>query len=64
MKSRALSHISKVANSSDPISQDEEDHLWDEGVLGEDEPDVLCDMIMYLVGLSFALRGGREQRAL
>ena len=64
MKSHALSRISKAANSSDPISQDEEDHLWDEGVLGKDEPDMLRDMIMYLVGLSFALRGGREQRAL
>ncbi len=64
MKARALSRISKAANSSDPISQDEEDRLWDEGVLGEDEPDVLRDTIMYLVGLSFALRGGREQCAL
>ncbi len=64
MKARALSRISKAANSSDPISQDEEDHLWDKGVLGEDEPDVLRDTIMYLVGLSFALRGGQEQHAL
>ncbi len=64
MKKHALERISKAANSSDPISQDEEDRLWDEGVLGEDEPDVLCNTIMYLVGLTFALRGGREQRAL
>ncbi len=64
MKAHALSRISKAANSSDPITQDEEDHLWDEGILGEDEPDVLRDTIMYLVGLTFALCGGREQRAL
>ncbi len=57
MKACALSHISKAANSLDPISQDEKDHLWDEGVLGEDEPDVLRDTIMYLVGFSFVLRG-------
>ncbi len=64
MKVRALSRISKAANSSDPITQDEEDRLWDEGILGKDEPDVLHDIIMYLVGLTFALRGSREQCAL
>ncbi len=64
MKSHALQRISKAANSSDPISVDEEDKLWDEGVLGENDPDGLRDTIMYLVGLTFALRGGREQRSL
>ncbi len=41
MKARALSRISKAANSSDPISVNKESKLWDEGILGEDEPDVL-----------------------
>ncbi len=55
MKAHTLMRISKAANSSDPISVDEEDCLWDKGILREDEPDVLCDTIMYLVGLTFAL---------
>ncbi len=33
-------------------------------VLGEDDPDQLRDTLLFLVGLTFALRGGKEHRAL
>ena len=64
MKQRALACISKAAKSADPISIDDEQKLWDEGVLGEFQPDQLRSTVMYLLGLTFALRGCQEQRAL
>ena len=64
MKKRALARISKAAKSAEPISVDDEQKLWDEGVLGEMQPDQLRSTLMYLLGLTFALCGCREQRAL
>ncbi len=48
----------------DPITVENEEELWEQGLLGGDTPKQLREMVMYLVGLSFALRGGKEQRAL
>ncbi len=64
MKQHALLRISKAAKSAEPISVNDEQKLWDEGVLGEFQPDQLRSTVMYLLGLTFALRGCREQRAL
>ncbi len=64
MKQRALAHISKAAKSAEPISVNNEQKLWDEGVLGEMQPDQLRLTLMYLLGLTFALHGCREQHAL
>ncbi len=64
MKQRALARISKAAKSADPISVDDKQKLWDEGVLGEFQPDQLRSTVMYLLGLTFVLRGCQEQRAL
>ncbi len=33
-------------------------------VLGEENPDQLRDTLLFLVSLTFALRGGKEQRSL
>ncbi len=35
MKQHTLARISKAAKSAEPISVDDEQKLWDEGVLGE-----------------------------
>ena len=64
MKQCALSRISKAAKSAEPISVDDKQKLWDEGVLGEFQPDQLRSTVMYLLGLTFALCGCCEQRAL
>ncbi len=64
MKQCALSRISKAAKSAEPISVNDEQKLWDEGVLGEFQPDQLRSTVMYLLGLTFALHGCHEQRAL
>ena len=44
------------------ISEDIEERLWHENVLGSDTPEKLLDTLVYLLGLSFALRSGREHR--
>ncbi len=41
-----------------------EEELWSQGLLGGDMPKQLREMVMYLISLSFTLRGGKEQRAL
>ena len=49
---------------SEPISFDQEEILWKTDVLGEQNPDQLWCTVLYLIGLSFALRRGDEHRRL
>ncbi len=60
MKERARSRVS-VEKKFDTITVENEEELWAQGLLGSDNPKQLREMVMYLVGLSFALRGGKEQ---
>ncbi|XP_046337993.1 transcriptional regulator QRICH1-like [Haliotis rufescens] len=46
------------------ITREEEDALWKKGALGDSSPQQLLDTVLYLTGLHFALRGGKEHRAL
>ncbi len=46
--------------SSEAISFDQEEVLWEKGILGEDNPELLQNTLVYLLGISFALRGGDE----
>ena len=46
------------------ISEDLEESLWEENVLGEDTPKKLLDTMVYLLGVNFALRSGKEHRSL
>ena len=46
------------------ISEDLEEGLWEEKVLGEDTPKKLLDTMVYLLGVNFALRSGKEHRSL
>lgn len=46
------------------ITEDEEETLWETGVLGDDTPQKLEDTILYLFGIHFALRAGTEHRQL
>ncbi len=63
MKDRARSRVG-VEKKFDPITVENEEELWSQGLLGSDSPKQLCETVMYLVGLSFTLRGGKEQRLL
>ena len=49
---------------AEPISVKEEGILWGKGLLGSHSPQVLLHTIVYLCGLNFALRSGKEHRDL
>ncbi len=64
MKRRSLDRVTKPMKAAEPITLEDEETLWGMYVLGEESPDQLRDTVLFLVGLTFALRGGKEHRAL
>lgn len=64
MKSLTRAGVGVEKNRSEPISVDEEEMLWSEGMLGDSSSGVLRDTMIYMCGLYFALRGGVELRQL
>ena len=46
------------------ITPEEEDHLWNSGVLGIETPKALLNAVFYYNGKNFHLRGGEEHRFL
>ena len=60
MKRCSMSRIAQKVKRSEPISITDEEEMWDFGLLGEETPDVLRNTVMYLIGLTFALRGERN----
>ena len=49
---------------AEPISLNEEQTLWDRGLLGAHSPQSLLDTMVYLCGINFALRSGQDHRSL
>ncbi len=64
MKRRSMERIVQKMKRSEPITMTDEEEMWDFGILGEENPDSLHNTVMYLIGLMFALRGGKEHRSL
>lgn len=46
------------------ISEDLEERLWTQNVLGDNTPERLLNTVVYCFGLHFALRSGQEHRKL
>ncbi len=63
MKKRCADRVS-VTKSSVPLMYSDEEKMWANGSLGEDEPTELRNTVMFLLGLSCTLRGGQEHRDL
>ena len=64
MKHSASEGLGATTQQASIITVEEEDKLWKVGALGEDSPQQLVDTMAYLLGVHFALRGGREHRRL
>ena len=50
-----------VMRSPDPVSMTMENKMWDMGILGEDKPSQLTD-ILYLLGVNLTLCGGKHKK--
>lgn len=64
MKTRCRSGLGNSVRQAEVITFEEEDLMWQKGVLGTDTPQKLLGMLVYLLGLSCALRAGKEHRVL
>ena len=53
-----------VGSASKSFSKEEENQLWESGVLGVHNPKVLLHTVFFLNGKTFCLRGGEEHRNL
>ena len=64
MKRLQAAGIGITQKKAEPITFEEEEILWEKGILGDATPQSLLDTMLYMNGLYFALRGGKEHRIL
>jgi hypothetical protein len=64
MKDLTKQGIRARRRQAEIITEEEEDKLWQTGVLGDKTPKQLGDTVLYMIGLHFALRAGTEHRNL
>ena len=64
MKRLQASGIGTAQRKAQPITFEDEEILWRKKILGDSTPQSLLDTMLYMNGLYFALRGGKEHRNL
>ena len=60
MKERVQANIGMVVKQAQFMSTDFETSLWNQGVLGEDNPDKLRATVLFLIGINCGMRAGDE----
>ena len=60
MKERTAANIGVVKKQANLVTSDIEKRLWDEGILGEDNPEKLRNTVLFLLGLNVTLRAVDE----
>lgn len=60
----ASSQAFEPRKQAEVISQSEEKLMWEKGALGDSNPTLLVNTVLYLNGLHFAMRSGKEHRDL
>ena len=64
MKRLQANGIGSRKKQAEILTEEEENTLWDKGLLGDATPQTLLDTIIFYNGLFFALRSGLEHRQL
>lgn len=64
MRVRSKQCICDANENADVLTEEEEDLLWNSGVLGTSNPKQLLDTILFLNGFYFTMRAGEEHRSL
>jgi len=52
--------IGSKKKQSEPLTTEDEEKLWEEGLLGEHSPQTRLNTIIFMNGIYFALRSGQE----
>ena len=64
MKEKATSRLGVVVNQANFIAKEQENFLWENGFLGNEDRKILCFKLVLVFGIQFALRTEQEHRNL
>ena len=64
MKERCSQNIGGPVKKAEVLSHVDIDILWENGFLGEDNPNQLLTTVFFMIGMSCALRAGKEHQKL
>ena len=64
MKRLQSKGVGSCSKQAEILTEEEEELLWERGLLGDSTPQSLLNTMIYCNGLYFALRSGKEHRQL
>ena len=64
MKQLSKQGVVQECQQAKPITVQEEDDMWNSGLLGDNMPEKLFNTLLYLIGIHFALHACDEHKAL